>query len=316
VRCCLLSLVAIQVGQAMPQRRAAVRGSDSNKDEVVPFSQSLGPIEKDLAASDENASTIEPLDIDQQYEVERKNAKLKHWQESPFAVGAVKVTWEEECRDHNGNGCCQQCCSEEVDANCCICCSGYFCSKLGAGRVGNMAVLKQSMEWVELVEVDEEKGTETTRKYQRPRLDIVVGPYWPMLLCVTYPLIFGVSLWTAIVAIPRVPFVAQLVWGALTFALIYALAKTSFSDPGILYRHARPPPQDENSWRWSDQAQSYRPRGAYYDTDCAVIVEDFDHTCPWTGTAIGKGNMPYFQCFVGLVFICLIMDILLLTGAI
>jgi len=49
--------------------------------------------------------------------------------------------------------------------------------------------------------------------------------------------------------------------------------------------------------------------------DCKVIIEDFDHTCPWTGTAIGKKNMGSFQCFVGLVFACLILDIFLLTVA-
>ena len=38
-------------------------------------------------------------------------------------------------------------------------------------------------------------------------------------------------------------------------------------------------------------------------------------SCPWTGTAIGKKNMTAFQCFVGLVFVCLILDIVLLTGA-
>ncbi len=37
-------------------------------------------------------------------------------------------------------------------------------------------------------------------------------------------------------------------------------------------------------------------------------------SCPWTGTAIGKNNMGSFQMFVGLVFICLIMDIFLLTA--
>lgn len=51
-----------------------------------------------------------------------------------------------------------------------------------------------------------------------------------------------------------------------------------------------------------------------YDPDTAVIVEGFDHTCPWTGTAIGKKNMLAFQCFVTLVFVCLIFDIILLTG--
>ena len=39
-------------------------------------------------------------------------------------------------------------------------------------------------------------------------------------------------------------------------------------------------------------------------------------SCPWTGTAIGAKNMGSFQMFVGLVFICLMFDIVLLTGGI
>lgn len=264
----------------MPQRRVAAR----DKEEVVPFSQSLGPVSEGNLTLDDpsddtnNNNNLAPLSIEDRYEEERKNSKLKHWKESPFAVGAVGISWEDECNPENGKNCCQQCCSEDVDSQCCICCSGYFCGKLGAGRVGNMAVLKQGSEWVELVEVDDETGEETTRKYQRPTLDCVVGPFWPMLMCVTYPLILGVSLWTAIVAMPGKPLVVQALWGSMTFGLIYALAKTACTDPGILYRHAKPPPQEENAWRWSDQGQTYRPRGAYYDTDCAVVVEQFDHT--------------------------------------
>jgi len=41
----------------------------------------------------------------------------------------------------------------------------------------------------------------------------------------------------------------------------------------------------------------------------------FDHTCPWTGTAIGKKNMPAFQAFIFFLFACLIMDIALITAA-
>ena len=40
------------------------------------------------------------------------------------------------------------------------------------------------------------------------------------------------------------------------------------------------------------------------------------YSCPWTGTAIGTKNMFAFQCFVALVFICLMFDIILLTGGI
>ena len=52
---------------------------------------------------------------------------------------------------------------------------------------------------------------------------------------------------------------------------------------------------------------------------CCFIVMLTQHRyiiiyrCPWTGTAIGKKNMRSFQMFVALVFICLIMDIILLT---
>ena len=32
---------------------------------------------------------------------------------------------------------------------------------------------------------------------------------------------------------------------------------------------------------------------------CLLVTwQDFDHTCPWTGTAIGRGNMRPFTAFV------------------
>ena len=72
----------------------------------------------------------------------------------------------------------------------CGCCSAMICSMLGAGRVGNMAVLRQSTEWVDEM-VQDENGETTSKRFTRPRLDVVVGPYWPMLMFVTYPLILG-----------------------------------------------------------------------------------------------------------------------------
>lgn len=296
---------------------------DSQKlQEKIPFTRSKTPLievtqESGLSLEEDSNSPpstpSKPMSLEARYEQERKNAKIKHWRESPFAVGIVTPSWEEE----QSICCCNTSyCKEDIDVQGCLCCAGFVCSRIGAKRVGNMAVLSQSMEWVEQVTVDEESGEEEVKRYQRPRLHCVVGPYWPMLFFVTYPLILGVSGMTLLKAIPHKPPLLQLAWAICTVGLIVALAKTSCSDPGILYRHENPPPQDENGWRWSDQAQSYRPRGAYFDTDCAVVVEEFDHTCPWTGTAIGKNNMTPFQCFVGLIFLCLIFDILLLTRAI
>lgn len=47
-----------------------------------------------------------------------------------------------------------------------------------------------------------------------------------------------------------------------------------------------------------------------------IVDSFFVQRCPWTGTAIGKKNMLAFQCFVTLVFVCLVFDIILLTGGV
>ena len=66
-----------------------------------------------------------------------------------------------------------------------------------------------------------------------------------MLVFVTYPLIFAVSFWAFQVGIMpghKNPLVVM-GWLALTVGLVVALAFTGCRDPGIFYRHARPPPQ-------------------------------------------------------------------------
>ena len=273
----------------MSQRRGGQRETSTEANsELPPFSESLGPIDGPLELDSEeeakDGKSGDPLSMDERYDIERHNAKVRHWKESPFAVGLVEVTWADECR----NGCLPDSgghrrpawAREEVDPDTggCLCCSALLCSRLGAGRVGNFAVLKQSQEWVEEVTEDEETGESSVRRYTRPRLDCILGPYWPMLLFVTYPLILGISGWTLVTALPGKHIVLQFFWGVATLGLIYALAMTAFRDPGILYKRTSPPPQDENSWRWSDAGQTYRPKGSFYDTDTAAVVEEFDHT--------------------------------------
>ena len=282
----------------MAQRRNNNSNSNHGKmdEEQVPFSTTMEPVQGNLqldgiqrptsgnktknavtatAAVHPNNKTVDSgaatttttdesaLSVEDRYRAEQLSAKRKHWMESPFAVGMVEPTWADEVAQN---------------PNSAMCCPAYICSKLGAGRVGNMAVLRQTTEWVEQVEIDQETGQEKKQRFTRPRLVCVFGPFWPMLLLITYPLIFGVSLWTLFHAIPGKPLLLQVVWGTLTVSLILALAFTSFRDPGILYRVQQPPPQEENQWRWNDQAQTYRPRNAFYDTDCGVVVEEFDHT--------------------------------------
>eukprot|EP00986_Skeletonema_menzelii_P012504 scaffold6916_cov143-Skeletonema_menzelii.AAC.14 len=51
----------------------------------------------------------------------------------------------------------------------------------------------------------------------------------------------------------------------------------------------------EQGWFWNEQVGSYRPAGAMYCREGKVLIKDFDHVCPWTGTAIGHGNMLPFK---------------------
>lgn len=314
----------------MSQRRggSAKENSGVQREEAVPFSMALdgpssggiGGMDRESDAPTHDETTTNSVSIDARYHAESQQIRTKQWQESYFARGCTNSTWEAEyaqLRENGWKGECDKMMDSKKDNNPvpCGCCSAIICSALGAGRVGNMAVLKQSNEWITEEVPDEENGGTKTERSTRPKLVFVAGPYWPMLCMCTYPLILGVSGVTLVTAIPHVnPFVA-LIWGVCTIGLIVALAMTAFRDPGILPRHSSPPPgQDESLWRWNERALTYRPRGSWYDVDTAVVVEGFDHTCPWTGTAIGKKNMFAFQCFVTLVFTCLVFDIVLLTG--
>ena len=322
----------------------------------------------DDADDDHNSTDVNNNDntsLAAKYRQEKQLSKVRHWKEGQYAAGLVEPTWSDELERYNRegrSGCC--CCCpasaeldqmfrEEIDPGCgCIYLSAVVCSRLGAERIGNMAVLKSKYVMVEVDDdmegedeefinddeealqlgSDESKRKQTRRMMRKREIQFVVGPFWPMLLGITYPLIFGVSGLTLFVGLPYRVWYVKVVWTVLTVALIWSLFNTGFRDPGILTRHKDPPENDEEEgdtpkrrigfrwgteggpWRWSEQSQSYRPRNSSYDPDCAVVVEEFDHTCPWTGTAIGKKNMRSFQMFVALVFLCLIMDILLLTA--
>lgn len=181
----------------MSQRRGGAKevGGIQNE-EMVPFSQSLdtpgvvggmdressiettSPVSTTSTAG--NDTTATSVSLDARYHIESLDIQNKAWQESYFARGAVRSTWEAEYAELHENGWNGEC-SKMMDGNPknsvpCGCCSAIVCTALGAGRVGNMAVLKQSNEWVTEEVPDEENGGTKTIRVTRPRLDFVVGP--------------------------------------------------------------------------------------------------------------------------------------------
>ena len=298
----------------MASKKGATHAIDRGNDRTG-FSMSSSPIlsnipdevENDLSStgtknttndSNSNVSNIEEI-----YENEREQSKIRNWKESPYAVGLVEATWADELnrvrsrsRDGNSNGGpCGAYCNDEADPTCgCLSISAIVCTKLGAKRVGNMAILKESVETAveddrddEAVDcdlMDEENqeqglvGSKRKRVVFRRKMDIVVGPFWPMLVCVTYPLIISISMWTAVVALPGKHPLFIFFWLCCTVGLCLALFSTGCRDPGIMLRRRDSPQSVDVPWRWNDQALTWRPLGSFYDGDCACVVEEFDHT--------------------------------------
>ena len=170
-----------------------------------------------------------------------------------------------------------------------------MCGPLGARRLGHLAVLNAH-----------------ARPDGATKLRCVVGPCWPFTALVTLPLILGIETAAAVFLVPRTPGWLVAVWALCLAVLLGGLAGTSCRDPGVLRRQREAPPAEDGKevWRWSDQAQTYRPPSAQYDADCGVVIEGFDHVCPWTGTAIGKRNMCAFKTFTS----CLLVNIIVLSA--
>jgi len=223
-------------------------------------------------------------------------------------------------------------------------CSAFCCTKLGAGRVGNMVVLWQRWEPFdedeELASGDESEreldhaakvnSKKPTRSY-RPRLMCVLGPYWPVTIFFTVPFLVCLSVWATYKAVLSLNWYVTGASLILNTSLFLALFLVSCRDPGILYRHNTAPVSTEpdqeggsqqgknvshrndDAWTWNDQAQTYRPPHAKYDPECAVVVENFDHVCPVVGTAVGSKNRAAFILFIIFAVITITFDIVLLA---
>jgi len=130
---------------------------------------------------------------------------------------------------------------------------------------------------------------------------VVAGPCWPFCTFVTVPLIAVLSglVGYFIVSNPNtgLPWWFALIYYPIVAFVLAVLFCVSCRDPGLMER-VTDEEAAENGWFWNEQVGSYRPAGAMYCRECKTLVYDYDHVCPWTGTAIGKGNMRQFKVFV------------------
>eukprot|EP00527_Entomoneis_sp_CCMP2396_P008548 CAMPEP_0198152878 /NCGR_PEP_ID=MMETSP1443-20131203/61533_1 /TAXON_ID=186043 /ORGANISM="Entomoneis sp., Strain CCMP2396" /LENGTH=264 /DNA_ID=CAMNT_0043819015 /DNA_START=210 /DNA_END=1004 /DNA_ORIENTATION=+ len=134
---------------------------------------------------------------------------------------------------------------------------------------------------------------------------LIAGPCWPFCMLVTVPLILGISFcvaWFLIYDSKKfdLPDWMLFIYGSSVGFVMVSLCCVSCRDPGLLERVVDEE-AGEGGWFWNEQVGSFRPPGALYCRECGVLIQDFDHTCPWTGTAIGRNNMFAFKVFVASV---------------
>ncbi|KAJ8612828.1 hypothetical protein CTAYLR_002058 [Chrysophaeum taylorii] len=115
---------------------------------------------------------------------------------------------------------------------------------------------------------------------------LYLGPYWHFLL-MTLALLTCIASFVYGRVVPDDWTVVRVVGLTLTVLSFVSLACTSLSDPGIFPRYFK---RLEANWTYSEYAHSFRPPGTIFCQECQVLIEEYNHFCPWSGTAIGKGN--------------------------
>jgi hypothetical protein len=129
----------------------------------------------------------------------------------------------------------------------------------------------------------------------------IMGAWWWFCSSITLPLVLGsVILVTATLVIPYAPLWLYFVYYPFAITALGGLIGVSCTNPGLipLKTTLTAEEKESNSFIWNDKVKSWRPRGAIYCSTNDVVVDKYDHFCPWTGTSIGGGNMKFFKVFV------------------
>lgn len=138
---------------------------------------------------------------------------------------------------------------------------------------------------------------------------LVLGPYWHFLL-VTLVMLAAINTIIYVVVLPAAYEIERVIGLSLAILAILSLICTAVTDPGVFPRYSRPLADD---WTYSEYAQSFRPPGVVYCQQSHLLIEDYNHFCPWSGTVIGKGNEVYFQVFISAIILSLIFDVLVVV---
>lgn len=149
---------------------------------------------------------------------------------------------------------------------------------------------------------------------EAPTIKCSVGPCWLMLI-LTYVLVVGISGALFSMTFPRVPLYLRALALLLLLCSVVSLSSTACGDPGVVRRlesaDVDEHPELQKMVYWSHNAQCYYRhvpgKSVAWDSETQTLVYNYDHFCPWMGTAVAGGNIRSFYLFLASVVGLLIM---------
>lgn len=134
--------------------------------------------------------------------------------------------------------------------------------------------------------------------YGGSEIILVVGPHWPFAITFTVTMLLVFPLTTLLIFWRTVPLWASYTILIVTCCTIASLAVLGCKNPGIAPRRVEKPsvgPAALQKWLWNDQASTWRGQNDSYSQEMNVVLQDVDHICPFTGTAIARRNMAWCE---------------------
>jgi hypothetical protein len=114
---------------------------------------------------------------------------------------------------------------------------------------------------------------------------VIVGSWWPFCIFVTVPtILIPAILVFYFLIIPEGPTWMIPLYAVSVAITLIGLCGVSCRNPGLVERTTNIDNDDKKKdWMWNDRVKSFRPRGALYCESNDIVVEKYDHVCPWTG---------------------------------
>lgn len=145
---------------------------------------------------------------------------------------------------------------------------------------------------------------------------LVIGPHWPGVLFTSFIIIL-ITYLNITLASP--PLYYQIILFCLSILAQLFLYLTALVDPG-LNLHSNLNENDEETHSFLEQQDDkigndpfcdicgiYQPIGTAHCSYCNCCIDHLDHHCPWMGKCIGKKNMIWFQSFIGVVLLYMLL---------